>query len=118
VFLPNADELRALHGDDRCTDEDAARGVADRTGATVVVKRGALGALVAQPGRAISTHPAPEVQVRDSTGAGDAFNAGLLHRLADGADLADAADYAVRVAATVIVRPSHDRAFTPGDVMT
>ncbi|MER7010690.1 carbohydrate kinase family protein [Saccharopolyspora sp. NPDC000359] len=118
VFLPNADELRALRGDDRSTDEAAARGIADETGATVVVKRGALGALVARPGQEHSAHPAPEVQVRDSTGAGDAFNAGLLHRLADGADFADAADYAVRVAATVIVRPSHDRAFTPEDVMT
>lgn len=118
VFLPNADELRALHGDDRCADEDAARAVADRTGATVVVKRGALGALVARPGQRTTAHPAPEVRVRDSTGAGDAFNAGLLHRLADGADLADAAGYAVRVAATVIVRPSHDRAFTPEDVPT
>ncbi|MER5393238.1 carbohydrate kinase family protein [Saccharopolyspora sp. NPDC002686] len=116
VFLPNEDELRALHGDD-CTDEEAARSIADKTGATVVVKRGALGALVAQPGQEPTAHPAPEVQVCDSTGAGDAFNAGLLHRLADGADLAEAADYAVRVAATVIVRPSHDRAFTPEDVM-
>ncbi|MGW1676477.1 carbohydrate kinase family protein [Saccharopolyspora sp. NPDC002376] len=117
VFLPNADELRALHGDDQCTDEDAARSIADATGTTVVVKRGSLGALAVRPGQEPSAHPAPEVQVRDSTGAGDAFNAGLLHRLADGADVADATDYAVRVAATVIVRPSHDRAFTPEDVL-
>ncbi|MER7079969.1 Sugar or nucleoside kinase, ribokinase family [Saccharopolyspora kobensis] len=117
VFLPNEDELRALHGVD-CADEEAARGIADETGAIVVVKRGALGALVAQPGQEPITCPAPEVRVRDSTGAGDAFNAGLLHRLADGVQLADATDYAVRVAATVIVRPSHDRAITPEDVMT
>ncbi|MFI0463408.1 carbohydrate kinase family protein [Saccharopolyspora sp. 5N102] len=115
VFLPNDDELHALHGD-RCDDEVAARSIADETGATVVVKRGARGALVARPGRPHSTHPAPEVQVRDSTGAGDAFNAGLLHRLADGAPTGDAADYAVRVAATVISRPSHDRAFALEDV--
>ncbi|RKT83439.1 argininosuccinate lyase [Saccharopolyspora antimicrobica] len=117
VFLPNEDELRALRGD-ACADEEAARSIADETGAIVVVKRGALGALVAQPGQEPIACPAPEVQVCDSTGAGDAFNAGLLHRLADGVQLADAADYAVRVAATVIVRPSHDRAITPEDVMT
>lgn len=115
VFLPNEDEILALTG--AASAEAGAQEIADGTGATVVVKRGARGALLARPGAPLSVHATPEVAVRDSTGAGDAFNAGLLHRLAGGADAADAVEYGTRVAATVISRPSDDRAFTPGDVL-
>jgi sugar/nucleoside kinase (ribokinase family) len=115
VFLPNDDEILALTG--RSSIEAAARDVAETTGAIVAVKCGARGALLARPGLAVTEHATPKVRVRDSIGAGDAFNAGLLHRLADGAEPEAAVEYGTRVAATVISRPSHDRAFTPDQVL-
>ncbi|MEV5574432.1 carbohydrate kinase family protein [Spirillospora sp. NPDC052269] len=115
VFLPNDDEIRTLTG--HSSVEAAAREVADTTGAIVVVKCGARGALLARPGQPVTAHAAVNVQVRDSTGAGDAFNAGLLHRLADGAEPEAAVEYASSVAATVISKPSHDRTFTPDEVL-
>ncbi|MET7903915.1 carbohydrate kinase family protein [Streptomyces sp. NPDC005355] len=118
VFLPNSDEVCALTGGERTDDEAAARLVAEHTGTTIVVKRGARGALVVPPEGPVTECSTPQVQVRDSTGAGDAFNAGLLDRLADGVSLANAADYATRVAATVISRASYDRAFSPEDVLS
>ncbi|MGW9307221.1 carbohydrate kinase family protein [Saccharomonospora azurea] len=115
VFLPNTDEIRALA--DRSDVTAAARSVAERSGTTVVVKCGSEGALVVSPDGAVVECPTPQVRVQDSTGAGDAFNAGLLHRLAEGYSPTEAADYGVRVAATVISRPSHDRRFSPSDVL-
>ncbi|WP_214316948.1 carbohydrate kinase family protein [Nonomuraea sediminis] len=76
----------------------------------IVVTRGGAGALVSLD-RARASVPAPKVKVVDTVGAGDAFTAGLLHRLdelghlggrLDRLDLdtaADAAAFAVRVAA-------------------
>lgn len=42
--------------------------------------------------------PAPQITVVDSNGAGDAFNAGLIHALVTGRTLAEALRYAVDVA--------------------
>lgn len=65
---------------------------------SVVMTRGAKGALVGRPG--VTTEvPAPTVEVVDTTGAGDAFVGGLAVRLASGDDLVEAARYAARVGA-------------------
>jgi len=74
VFLPNANELRAITGLDK-SDEAAASLVAN--GTTVVMKDGARGARAWWPG---GTYAAPgrQVDVVDTTGAGDSFNAGFL----------------------------------------
>jgi sugar/nucleoside kinase (ribokinase family) len=53
--------------------------------------------------------PAPATSVVDTTGAGDAFNAGLVHALAHGATWREALTAATRFATTVISRPSNDR---------
>jgi sugar/nucleoside kinase (ribokinase family) len=54
--------------------------------------------------------PAPVVSgVADTTGAGDAFNAGLVHALSDGASWPDALHAATRFASMIIARPSHER---------
>jgi sugar/nucleoside kinase (ribokinase family) len=55
-------------------------------GATLVVKRGALGVRAWQEDEAL-TLAAPEVSVVDTVGAGDAFNAGYLCALQRGAGL-------------------------------
>lgn len=74
VVLPNADEARLLTG---CADPaDAARALAARH-PVVAVKLGADGALWAS-GDVLVHRPALPTTVVDTTGAGDAFAAGLL----------------------------------------
>ncbi|PWW66606.1 carbohydrate kinase family protein [Actinokineospora spheciospongiae] len=83
VFAPNAEEALRLTG--AATVEDAARVLAEVVG-TVVVKRGADGALALR-GKEFCALPAPAVDVVDTTGAGDCFDAGFVHGLLGGADL-------------------------------
>jgi len=96
LALPTLDDEQALHGD-----RDAAatlRRIAALGVDEVVIKLGADGALV--QGELVPAEPG--VDVVDSTGAGDAFNAGYLHaRLAGLAPTAAAAEGA-RLAVTVL----------------
>ena len=96
LLTPNRDEARALSGED--DPEAAALTLAKLTGAPVVVTVGADGALLADGG-AVERIPAPQVEVVDTTGAGDAFNGALACALAGGAELTDAVRSAVAVAA-------------------
>ena len=83
VFLPNAMEATRLA---RTSDlETAARALADK-GDVVVVKDGANGALAAV-GRDVMRAPAPDLRPVDTTGAGDAFDAGLVAGLLGGREL-------------------------------
>ncbi len=76
-------------------------------GATLVVKRGPLPAVVLQPDGTTIEVPAPMLQhVVDTTGAGDAFAAGLLIARAEGATWGDAVVAAHRTAADAIRRAS------------
>jgi len=102
LLTPNRDEARALAGED--DPEAAARALAARTGAPVVVTVGAEGALVVD-GDTLERVPAPRVEVVDTTGAGDAFNGALACELAGGAGLIEAARAAVAVAARSTERP-------------
>jgi len=75
VFLPN--EVEAC-GIARVDDTEAAlRALAPRT-RLIVVKCGASGAMTLRDGQIIHS-PAFRVDVRDTTGAGDSFNAGFVH---------------------------------------
>jgi sugar/nucleoside kinase (ribokinase family) len=74
-FLPN--EVEALHFTGASTVEEAAAELSRYAG-TVVVKLGKKGAL-AQSSEQVWQAPAFEVEVVDTTGAGDTFNAGFLH---------------------------------------
>lgn len=67
VFLPNETEARYL----------AAHGLAEPFAPLTVVKRGARGASIVFEGRELSA-PAEPAHAVDTTGAGDAFNAGFL----------------------------------------
>jgi ribokinase len=95
VLTPNRSESSALAGED--DPEAAARALAARTGAPVVVTLGRDGALVVD-GDAVERVPAPRVQALDTTGAGDAFNGALACELAGGAALDDAVRDAIAVA--------------------
>ena len=85
LLLPNADEARVLSGE--ADPERAARALA-AGGREVVVTLGADGALWTD-GERVLRAPAAAAEVVDTTGAGDAFAAGLLAARADGADPAE-----------------------------
>jgi sugar/nucleoside kinase (ribokinase family) len=108
VFLPNGVEAVALagHGVDPA---DAARALQAISGGWVVVKLGPSGCLAVGPGGVEIAAPAPAVRVTDTTGAGDAFNAGVIYALAEGVGWPDALSRATRFATTIITRPSNDR---------
>jgi len=108
VFLPNEVEACALA--DRPGDvEEAARALQAASGGWVVVKRGPSGCFAVGPDGTELAVPAPSVDVADTTGAGDAFNAGLVHALAGGASWRDGLRMATQFATTIIARPSDDR---------
>ncbi|MGA5302590.1 carbohydrate kinase family protein [Nucisporomicrobium flavum] len=90
VFLPNANELRAVTGE---SDLDAAAATLTAIGTTVVMKNGAAGARAWGPGGACSA-PGRTVEVVDTTGAGDSFNAGFLAARLAGRPLAEAIGWA------------------------
>lgn len=89
VFLPNEAELLALTRTRTLAEAlDAAAGWCT----PLVVKRGADGAIVAtRDGRTTVTAGLRQVQVRDRTGAGDAFAGALVAALHRGATLTEAA---------------------------
>lgn len=107
VFLPNEDEATELVG--AADPLEAARVLQAASGGRVVVKLGRAGCLAVGPSDETHRIPAPEVRVVDTTGAGDAFNAGLLFALARDDAWPEALRFASRVASTVISRPSADR---------
>lgn len=83
--------------------EHAAMAILERGPQQVVVTVGALGCVVAERGMGDPVHvPALPVEVVDTTGAGDAFVAGVSHALACGADLRRAAEAGSRVAAWTV----------------
>jgi ribokinase len=100
VLVPNRGELEGLAG---ASGDPVmlARSVAGAR--AVVVTLGAEGAVVVEGERAERV-PAPRVKVVDTTGAGDAFCGALAQALADGAQLVEAARWAVRVAAVSVTR--------------
>jgi sugar/nucleoside kinase (ribokinase family) len=102
VLLPNADEARLLTG--WADAADAAQALA-RTHPVVAVSLGAAGALWAS-GEMLVHRPAHAADVVDTTGAGDAFAAGLLAVwLADPTgEPADALDAGLARAAEVVGR--------------
>ncbi|MDC7122765.1 ribokinase [Cellulomonas fimi] len=96
--------------------QGAAAELAGRGAASVVVTLGASGVVGHEHGAAWSW-PAVPVEVRDTTGAGDAFVGALAAALAAGDPLRDAARFATRVAAASVTRlgaqPSYPWATDP-----
>jgi sugar/nucleoside kinase (ribokinase family) len=87
LFLCNAREARHLTG--KADPASAARALRDRGARAVVVKLGADGCRVVGDGLDLCV-PAEPVDPVDSTGAGDAFAAGLISALLRGAGLEEA----------------------------
>ncbi len=94
VFFPNEVELRGLTGSD--DPEEAVRRLQkDSTRVKVVAKLGARGAMAIDAGGRSVHVPAPRVEVTDTTGAGDSFDAGFLHAWLGGAELNDCLELGV-----------------------
>lgn len=106
-FLPNHHEVRGLSGVDDPV--EAGRSFQRRCQGWVVVKLGAEGAVAISPHGEAHHVPVPPVEVRDTTGAGDSFNAGLVYGLSHGESWPEALAFAVRLASAVVSRPSDDR---------
>ena len=82
-FLPNRREAEYLTGTDH--PEQVLRGLEQLGFTHTVVKLGADGAAIRTGGQMLQV-PSPQIQVVDTTGAGDAFDAGLIDALLDGMD--------------------------------
>ena len=103
ITTPNETELRdlvALLGQgDGTSVADAASLVASKSHQPVLVTQGGDGVMVVTADLTARLVPAPRVDVRDTTGAGDTFNGVLAARLAAGDELAAAVPWAVAAAA-------------------
>jgi ribokinase len=106
VLTPNQTEANVLSGRsaDAVGDPEAVAHDLIRSGVRqVVMTLGERGALIVT--NASATHvPAPRMQAVDTTGAGDAFNAGLATALAFGDDLESAVRFAVITGALAVTR--------------
>lgn len=102
-LVANEAELHDLDGGDPLA---TARALAERSRAGVVLKRGARGAaLVGRDGGGWQA-PAFPVPVSTTVGAGDAFNAGLIHALTRGQELPEALRTAAATAALAVSSPA------------
>ena len=99
LLLPNASEAHALTGDS--DPERAARALAERFG-EVVVTLGPAGALWTDGDAVLRAAAAPVAEVVDSTGAGDAFAAGLLSAQVAGMSTAEALAAGCKLAARAV----------------
>ena len=106
ILTPNETEAAVLaghSGKSGGTPEDIARELIKQGVKTVIVTLGDKGAVIVNASS--STHvPAIEVSAVDTTGAGDAFNAGLATALAFGASLEDAVRLAVITGGLAVTR--------------
>lgn len=96
LITPNSTELEALGGPEKILASGAR---------AVVVTRGSEGAEVFGPGMEPVPVPASPAAVVDTTGAGDAFTAGLAVAVARGDGLHQAVQWAVKVAAIATEGP-------------
>ena len=102
-LVVNEHEAAFLLGEDAQTPEESAGKLLDLGPPSAVVTLGGAGAILATEDS--SRHfPAPEVQVVDTTGAGDAFVGALAAKLAEGTLLEEAVPYAVLAGALAVMR--------------
>jgi ribokinase len=114
IFMPNLDEAAAITGSTEPV--DAARRLAVLGPELVVVKLGNQGSLVLSAGRILRQAAVP-VQVVDTVGAGDVFNAGFLHAREQGEPLEICLRFGAATAAVYIGR-ARDRFPSAEEVST
>ncbi|WP_114943072.1 carbohydrate kinase family protein [Microvirga calopogonii] len=101
VFLPNVEEGEALTGE---TSTDAILSVLQKHFPLVVLKRGEHGAVARQGSTRVSAEALP-VTVIDTTGAGDAFNAGFLHSWLGTAEVEGSLEAGIKAGALSVQSP-------------
>lgn len=110
ILTPNQTETAILLGDSTHAPEnveqaaEAAVKLRQRGAQTVIIKLGALGCFLSGNGIAHS-QPGFEVDVSDTTAAGDTFNGALAAALARGSSLTEAALFANAAAALSVTKP-------------
>lgn len=105
VLIPNESELYLLAEVDAGEDlESAMRSLLNKGVKTVVTTLGAKGAAYLTAGEGAGFVPSHSVQVVDTTGAGDSFNAGFSYAFATGHSVADAVRFATKVAALAVTK--------------
>jgi sugar/nucleoside kinase (ribokinase family) len=97
-FVPSIEDAMAMSGLGKA--EDCARFFRDLGARTCILTMGGEGCLVATQG-AIFRLPAFEIDVKDTTGCGDAFTAGLIAGLHHGWDVEKSARFASAAGALV-----------------
>ncbi|MFN7002057.1 MAG: ribokinase [Roseinatronobacter sp.] len=105
-LTPNESELRLLLGlrpDDRTGTRDLALELRRRGVGCVIVTMGGNGALILDDEHDLVV-PTPKVEVIDTTGAGDSFNAGFAVALAEGHPLPEAVRWGVTAGAHACTR--------------
>lgn len=111
IALPTLEDEQQLFGDagaDQVIERWSAGGASE-----VVVKRGAAGCVVGTVSGCIEVPAVAVTDAIDTTGAGDAFNAGYLAARSRGREPREAAEVATRLAARVVqhrgaIPPRHD----------
>ncbi|MFN8009415.1 MAG: carbohydrate kinase family protein [Terriglobia bacterium] len=107
VFLPNAHEAMKIT---RCDDLTTAVAQLAQWVPVVAVKLGDEGALV-RCGKEEFRNPAVEIEVVDSVGAGDSFDAGFIHQYVGGGTLATSLAFGNLMGAFSTTRPGGTEAF-------
>lgn len=102
LLVPNEGEALALSGEPDVL--AAAKVLAARTGAPVVVTLGVSGALLLDES-GVDSVAAPRVEAVDGTGAGDTFGGALAAELAGGSSLSEAVRFAVAAASLSVTKP-------------
>jgi sugar/nucleoside kinase (ribokinase family) len=101
IFMPNMEEARAITGSG--DPQEAAGRLSSLGPGLVVVKLGSEGSLAVAEGRVVRQQ-AVAVDVVDTVGAGDVFNAGFLHARQGGESLESCMRFAAATAASYIGR--------------
>lgn len=101
IFMPNEAELHLITG---MSIEAGARKLIDAGAEIVVVKRGMRGSFVTDGKREVQV-PVHGERGLDTTGAGDAYNAGFIYGVLNGFDLGQSCEAGSRVAWFSVQKP-------------
>ena len=101
LFLPNLEEARGLLNAPDAAPDELVHALDRRTAGRTVLKLGRDGAAWLDHG-GVTRHSAPAVDVADTVGAGDTFNAALLAAVRDGRPMRTAVALAVRSASLAV----------------